>query len=213
MYRRDEAIRLYQEGNSMAQVAKMVGTTAIDIYYLLKQNNIKTRTKKQALQKYVKYNVCVICGTSFRARAAWDAKTSLFRKTCSDNCEFELRSQKSKEMWTDERKKKMSEVLSGRDTSGWNIPKRAARPNWEGGRSSNTYRRIAFEDLKMDAVCEACGSTDEICVHHRDKNRQNNTRENLMIVCKSCHTGMHSLAGDCGWKLYNSKKDSNGVSV
>lgn len=197
----------------MAAVAQKLGITAYAVSSALKRTNTPTRNKKQALQKYVRYNTCVVCGTKFRARSAWNSGGNLSRETCSPKCEFELRSAKSKEKWTEERKEKMSEMFTGRDTSGWNIPKRNQRPNWKGGSSSYTFRKIAFEDYEMSRVCEVCGSTENICIHHRDKNRENNSRENLMVVCKRCHTGAHATEGDCGWKLYNSRVNQNGVSL
>ena len=41
-------------------------------------------------------------------------------------------------------------------------------------------------------VCEICGSTDDIEVHHIDKNHNNNNPENLISLCSSCHTRVHN---------------------
>jgi len=62
-------------------------------------------------------------------------------------------------------------------------------PSWKGGISQDYYRRVAFENLPN--VCEACGSQEKLRVHHKNKNRQDNRIENLMIVCKSCHNKIH----------------------
>jgi 5-methylcytosine-specific restriction endonuclease McrA len=201
----EELVKLYSEGNSIAATAKIAGVTDHAVLKALKEVGMKLRSRKQALQKYVKYNDCVICGTRFRARKAWNSG-NLYRSTCSDECEFELRSQKSKEKWTTERKLKQSEMLTGRDTIGWHIPRKEERPNWTGGKSSKTFRRIAFEEYHFSKVCTICGSSEDLTIHHKDRNRTNNSQENLIPLCKKCHTKHHNIVGDCGWGLYNSKK-------
>jgi len=45
--------------------------------------------------------------------------------------------------------------------------------------------------------CERCGSTTFLCVHHKDRNRNNNTPDNLETVCKRCHQIEH----EC-WKAF-----------
>lgn len=39
--------------------------------------------------------------------------------------------------------------------------------------------------------CENCGSMSQLGVHHKDKNRLNNSEENLQTLCASCHTKLH----------------------
>lgn len=41
-------------------------------------------------------------------------------------------------------------------------------------------------------VCEICGSTNDVEVHHIDKNHNNNNPENLISLCSSCHTRVHN---------------------
>lgn len=61
---------------------------------------------------------------------------------------------------------------------------------WRGGRSSPTYRRLAFE--AHGRFCVLCGSNRFVEVHHRDGNRENNNAANLQPLCKSCHrSAMH----------------------
>lgn len=50
--------------------------------------------------------------------------------------------------------------------------------------------------------CDLCGITAEqakskggLGLHHRDMDRSNNTAENLITVCASCHTREHWLKG------------------
>jgi len=58
-------------------------------------------------------------------------------------------------------------------------------------RNSLIYRSIAFEQYKLKKECIVCYSIVNICVHHKDENYHNNTRENLQILCKSCHSRHH----------------------
>jgi len=41
--------------------------------------------------------------------------------------------------------------------------------------------------------CERCGSTDNLCAHHRDRNRKNNVPENIETLCKSRHQKEHDV--------------------
>jgi hypothetical protein len=50
------------------------------------------------------------------------------------------------------------------------------------------YRKI----LNTESRCELCGTNQKLIVHHIDKNRQNNDRNNLRIFCWSCHTKFHN---------------------
>jgi 6-pyruvoyltetrahydropterin/6-carboxytetrahydropterin synthase len=45
---------------------------------------------------------------------------------------------------------------------------------------------------KYNYSCILCGSTENIRVHHIDGNRENNTEENLGVVCESCHRKIHN---------------------
>ena len=39
--------------------------------------------------------------------------------------------------------------------------------------------------------CENCGSKYNIIIHHKDKNRMNNSLKNLQILCQGCHMVLH----------------------
>lgn len=56
--------------------------------------------------------------------------------------------------------------------------------NWKGG--IGIYRDL----ISVDA-CTSCGSTRNLCVHHIDENRRNNTSSNLECLCKKCHQLRH----------------------
>lgn len=58
-------------------------------------------------------------------------------------------------------------------------------PNWNGGKADHTYRRIAFENHPNH--CYHCKTIENLEVHHIDRDRGNNTPENLRVVCTHCH--------------------------
>lgn len=47
-------------------------------------------------------------------------------------------------------------------------------------------------------ACERCGSEKFLCVHHKDRDRHNNDRENLEVLCKSCHQKEHLIRDSLG---------------
>lgn len=68
-------------------------------------------------------------------------------------------------------------------------------PMWIDGRGIfSRMRKIVRSEVSH---CERCGkdlteaSRYHWCVHHIDHNRSNNTRENLQMLCKSCHQIEH----------------------
>lgn len=66
---------------------------------------------------------------------------------------------------------------------------------------SETYRRIAFENHPNH--CHDCQWNVHLAVldvHHIDLNRKNNSPENLMILCPTCHTVRHYLDGTGRYK-------------
>lgn len=67
-------------------------------------------------------------------------------------------------------------------------------PAWLGGRQ--TYRKILFDELSYESKCQACGSSDSIEVHHIDKDRKNNQKGNLAVLCRRCHKSWHFDNGD-----------------
>lgn len=157
------------------------------------------------IENKMRYNICDICGDNFRPRI--NGIGNLYRRTCSTDCERKLKSGVQSAAWSDARKKYMSELFTGRDTSGWKNCSGEQKPNWSGGHNPKYYRHMAFDVYKMEKVCiiEGCVETKtrNLCVHHKDGNRNNNTRENLEIRCRSHHTGYHSKEGGCGFAMHD----------
>lgn len=57
------------------------------------------------------------------------------------------------------------------------------------GTQSTIYRKMVEKD-----ACATCGTTDNLCVHHKDEDHTNNVPSNLEILCMSCHTSLHKQA-------------------
>lgn len=75
------------------------------------------------------------------------------------------------------------------------------RPDHYGSGITN-YRNIAFRT--NDKKCFVCGYDkypEILQVHHIDRNRNNNTIENLKILCPTCHMEDHFLSGDGFWNI------------
>ena len=65
------------------------------------------------------------------------------------------------------------------------VTKDASKQNWS--EAHDSARKIVYLIEEREKVCELCGSTENIDVHHKDFNHQNNSPENLILVCRSCH--------------------------
>ena len=57
--------------------------------------------------------------------------------------------------------------------------------------SHSTAERVAYTIMGKEKKCEICGSTQKIDVHHKDGNHNNNTQDNLLVVCRRCHANIH----------------------
>jgi len=60
-------------------------------------------------------------------------------------------------------------------------------PQWKGGCAPYSYRQFLKEK------CERCPSKISLLIHHKDKDRKNNTPKNLETLCLSCHQKKHEV--------------------
>ena len=74
-----------------------------------------------------------------------------------------------------------------------------ANPNFQGGLARSTIERLTravLANAKRDLfTCESCGFhnlNEELPRHHKDRNRANNSPDNLEILCQSCHMKSHN---------------------
>lgn len=56
--------------------------------------------------------------------------------------------------------------------------------NWKGG--IGIYRELVDR-----TKCSFCSSVINLLVHHKDENRYNNEKSNLLVLCKRCHQVKH----------------------
>lgn len=71
--------------------------------------------------------------------------------------------------------------------------------NWS---NAHTTARKINELILHKEVCELCGSDTNLDIHHIDGNWQNNNLDNLMCLCRSCHT-----------KYEKNKNNKNNVDI
>lgn len=71
-------------------------------------------------------------------------------------------------------------------------------PNYKDGMGRSTIerltRRVVIASGRNPHVCERCGDEsfpNEQNRHHKDRNRSNNTAENIEVLCISCHNEEH----------------------
>lgn len=57
---------------------------------------------------------------------------------------------------------------------------------YKDGTASTAYRQMIEKDK-----CETCGATDNLVVHHKNGDHQDNHLKNLQILCDSCHNRHH----------------------
>lgn len=65
-------------------------------------------------------------------------------------------------------------------------------------RNKYLYNNLAYNVYKLEKVCEECWQDKwKICIHHIDENPCNNEKDNLKILCHSCHIILHKT-----WKKH-----------
>lgn len=60
--------------------------------------------------------------------------------------------------------------------------------------------QVRLENQKT--ACEQCGSTFRLGLHHKDRDRTNNSPENLQTLCPTCHTRLHWAEDKMPWRRH-----------
>ena len=63
-----------------------------------------------------------------------------------------------------------------------NVPKMAT--TLEAGEIMSTHYLLV---KVLGGKCSSCGSTEDLVIHHVDRNTKNGSKENLRIFCRKCH--------------------------
>lgn len=95
--------------------------------------------------------------------------------------------------------------IYGIDISTWSIPfdkrRKLDYDNLNGvNLSSNTLRRLVLYHYKIPYVCKICKCEGmwldkpiTLEIHHKDGDRLNNSKENLVVLCPNCHSQTHTF--------------------
>jgi 5-methylcytosine-specific restriction endonuclease McrA len=154
---------------------------------------------------------CPYCGIEFKARKSsvycsrscrnkanpiryTEDMKAKHREACSGNNAGESNpsyGKKGVDSWTygtkrtEEVKQRLSELKKGKYRLENN-------PNWKGGKSFEVYPPEFSRELKTGIrrrdgfTCQFCGKNG-FDVHHIDYDKNNNTENNLITLCKKCH--------------------------
>ena len=55
-----------------------------------------------------------------------------------------------------------------------------------------SYKKVFDERFRYKKCCAMCGA-DEFVIHHMDGNRKNNDIDNLVPLCRPCHSKWHEI--------------------
>ena len=156
------------------------------------------KTKQGNRKRTGSYFKCETCGEEFyvcpsfiRTHEKNDSKIrycsmACYKKTGEDN-PFHGKKHSKKSI------KKMSEhpnrpkFKRGEDNP--NFSKYGVESDYE-GITHVWWRKKLMEEV---GVCEICGFNDKriLVIHHKDVDRTNNCRENLILLCQNCHATVH----------------------
>ncbi len=64
-------------------------------------------------------------------------------------------------------------------------------PRSQGNKRLNAIARQIYIDRNGPPICENCGAS-PADVHHKNEDRRDNSRENQLALCRSCHTTHHN---------------------
>lgn len=89
-----------------------------------------------------------------------------------------------KGMFSMEQRKAISIRKSGKNNEGYKLDRETLSSS---GGYSEAHR---FFD-GVEKVCENCGATESVEIHHIDKNPRHNSRDNIKFLCPKCHRLWH----------------------
>lgn len=209
-----EIIKMYIENNlSLEKISKKFDCSKSIIYLILKENKINTSLSKEIHKKN-----CLQCGKEYKKEKNYSLKEWDNRKFCSKECCGKYNTGKptwnlnlTKE--TDERLMKSSRTKIDKFSKGelkvWNdgltsetderIKCGENHPRFNNWSSLEPYGHEFNLKLKNiirkrdNQVCMNCGIHREklneaLTIHHINYDKQCNINENLISLCKRCHS-------------------------
>lgn len=75
--------------------------------------------------------------------------------------------------------------------------------------------RQAAALVKTAGECSSCGhdgSQSRLGIHHRNRDKHDQSPGNLVVLCHRCHIREHSESGEVGWAAYWKKRRNSGRS-
>jgi hypothetical protein len=66
--------------------------------------------------------------------------------------------------------------------------------------------RAAAAIVKAAGRCSLCGGTKRLGIHHKDRDKHNQSPSNLQVLCHRCHMREHAVHGETGWDRYWQKR-------
>lgn len=130
---------------------------------------------------------CIICGKEFEAR-----KSDV--KNCGKECSKEYSRRKALESYRRRKAEDPEKMKDYQSKYNKEYHQGGRRGYDQRGDKNNAFKTgIGLYAQKVKDKCEICGSTRFLEVHHKDRNRANNSEENLQTLCKSCHKKEHML--------------------
>lgn len=137
----------------------------------------------------MKKKECGICGKPFIIKAP-------AQKYCSKECKaIPIKKSRWKDHVRDMKKKGRAKYIGV--GSGGTVGKGEKSIKYKNG--TGLYTRYRDELYKISPFCTECGKClidlppHSWCGHHVDKDRCNNNKDNIRIVCKSCHQIIHKV--------------------
>jgi 5-methylcytosine-specific restriction endonuclease McrA len=131
---------------------------------------------------------------------------------------------------TDEHRAKLSAALTGKRHSyrsastrpevaariqAWWTPERreAKRQETLQRNPDARYHGLSAKEAKRRCrevgACQHCGSTERLDIHHINRDKRDQSDENLIVLCRRCHMQEHAAQGETGWDRYWQKRKTN----
>lgn len=130
--------------------------------------------------KIVKKLQCIDCGAEFQ----FIGRTTKLR---CDTCWHKNRSNSVMQS----RKRKDNTVRIGVGSGHAQHPKHINNNIQNIKSDVKNYRRLVITGEDSCAICGYNKFQQALQVHHKDMNRTNNSKDNLIILCSNCHTVLH----------------------